>query len=52
MFEIVSLLYAYNKIVSPPVKKRRIKQLTEFVNGRMQRHIDYFEGPEDRKSVV
>ena len=52
MFEIVCLLYAYNKIVSPSVKKRRIKQLTEFVNGRMQRHIDYFEGPEGNKLIA
>ena len=52
MFEIVCLLYAYNKIVSPSVKKRRIKQLTEFVNGRMQRHIDYFEGPERNKLIA
>ena len=52
MFEIVCLLYAYNKIVSLSVKKRRIKQLTEFVNGRMQRHIDYFEGPEGNKLIA
>lgn len=52
MFEIVCLLYGYNKIVSPSVKKRRIKQLTEFVNGRMQRHIDYFEGPEGNKLIA
>ena len=52
MFEIVCLLYAYNKMVSPSVKKRRIKQLTEFVNGRMQRHIDYFEGPEGNKLIA
>lgn len=41
-FEIVCLIIAYEKTVSPNVKKGGIKLLKDFVNGRMFLHIDYF----------
>lgn len=52
MFEIVCLLYAYTKIVSPSVKKRRIAQLSELIRGRLQKHMDYFDGPTGNKLVA
>lgn len=43
LFEITSLIYVYNNIVFEPVKKHRLKELSDFVNGRMIKHKEYFE---------
>lgn len=43
IMEVVSLLFAYKKIVSPSVYASGINELKTFVNGRMVEHIDYFK---------
>lgn len=43
LYEIVSLLYLYSKIVFDPVKKYRLKEVEELVCVRMIKHKDYFE---------
>jgi len=42
LFEFVSLLYVYEQIVSPDVKRHRYDELKNLVNVRMLKHQDYF----------
>lgn len=43
LFEIICLLRAYTAFVSINVKTHRINELKIFVNGRMNKHIEYFD---------
>ena len=52
LFEIVCLLYAYQQVVSPAVKQNRLQQLSAFVHGRLQAHMDYFTGEYGNKQIA
>lgn len=43
LYEMVSLLYLYDNIVSGKVKENRYKELNRLVNERMLKHADYFK---------
>lgn len=42
MFEIVCMLYVYNKVVSKQVREHGMNDLRFFVNARMLKNINYF----------
>lgn len=44
MYDFISLLYVYNEFINADiVKKKRFKQIQEFVDGRAVRNREYFE---------
>ena len=42
-FEIVSLIYFYDRIVLEDTRSSELKKLNDFVHNRMHLHIDYFK---------
>ena len=50
VYELTALVYLYNKVVFEPVKKHRLFELQDLVNGRMIKHADYFKKQDIIKS--
>lgn len=43
LFEITCMLYTYTQLVSMQVRENSLRELQNFVNGRMCKHQDYFK---------
>lgn len=42
LYDVVTLLYVYDKLMPKVSKCKRFEQLVQFLHGRAQRHVDYF----------
>ena len=52
LYDFISLLYVYNEFINADiVKKKRFKQIQEFVDGRAVRNREYFEKNECIKTA-
>jgi hypothetical protein len=43
IFEFISLLIVYDKIVSPALKRHRYEELKNLVNERIPKHAEYYK---------
>ena len=52
LYDFISLLYVYNEFINADiVKKKRFKQIQEFMDGRVIKNIEYFEKNECIKTA-
>lgn len=42
-YSFISLLYVYNELINEVPKRKRYKQLEDFMSNRMVRNKEYFE---------